>query len=151
MIQGVHSSRGFMLSLLINCDVHGLICALACQEPVSVFPRMWGKVIWAEETDPSCTDKSNNSRCNNTSKDMWCFVFLRFGHFRLHIALNGKNEHVWTLIVSCGHCFCTDRMYSLCCVCIAFQTCSRLKVLLCPWADNNTLFDANSSTFEHIS
>lgn len=42
----VHSSSGFTLSVLINCDDRSLICTLLCKEPVSVFPQGWkGKVI----------------------------------------------------------------------------------------------------------
>ena len=36
---GVHSLGSFMLSVLINCNANVLICALSCQESVSVFPR----------------------------------------------------------------------------------------------------------------
>lgn len=99
---GVHSSSGFMLSVLINCDVRGLICTLNCSEPVSVFPQgRKGKVIRTEETEPSCTGQIKQWPELKYIKSIVCFVLLLF---RLFI------HHTW-MNIQCIHFINVDQVY----------------------------------------
>lgn len=77
---GVHSSRSFMLSLLINCDVRGFICTLGllrtsfCPPPPGDIE---GKVIRTGETGPSCTGSvKQRLRLQYIKACIMCFVLL---------------------------------------------------------------------------
>lgn len=58
-------------SILINCDIHGFICSLPCEGPVSVLPQgCQSKVIWGGEPDTPSKAAQGELRQRPQEKDI---------------------------------------------------------------------------------